>query len=121
MFYLSFLSQSVEPRGSVVRRGRESELWEEVTPDMMSEEEEEGNGNIRHPPSYRSKGLNKFIAKLDKRLDTKQSKHSRVARRLGSPREKPLREREDEQRTADSEHRSSHSESDGEMNTSSIL
>ena len=98
---------------------------------MMSEEEEEGNGYIRHPPSYRSKGLNKFTAKLDKRLDTKQSKHPRVARILGSPREKPLphmckkwvikdlREREDEQRTADSEHRSSHSESDGEMNTSS--
>lgn len=90
MFYLSFLSQSFERRGSVVRSGRESELWEEVTPDMMSEEEEEGNGYIRHPPSYRSKGLNKFIAKLDKRLDTKQSKHPCVARRLGSPREKPL-------------------------------
>ena len=90
MFYLSFLSQSFERRGSVVRSGRESELLEEVTPDMMSEEEEEGNGYIRHPPSYRSKGLNKFTAKLDKRLDTKQSKHPRVARRLGSPREKLL-------------------------------
>ena len=56
MFYLSFLSQSFEWRGSVVRSGREAELYA-VTPDMMSEEEEEGNGYVRHPPSYCSKGL----------------------------------------------------------------
>ena len=44
--------QSYERRGAVVRAGRESELWEGVTPDMMSEEEEDGEGYVRHQPSY---------------------------------------------------------------------
>ena len=69
----------------VVRSGREAELWEEVTLEMMSEEEEV----YRYPSSYRSTGLNnKFLAKLIKRLDTKQLKHPCVAHRLGSPHEK---------------------------------
>ena len=39
-----------ERRGSVVRSGREAEhIWEEVTSDMMSEDEEEGNGYVRYP------------------------------------------------------------------------
>ena len=35
-------------------------------------------GFVRHPPSYRSDGLGKFIAKLDKHLGSKLSKHPRV-------------------------------------------
>lgn len=55
---------------------------------MMSEEEEDGDSYIRHPPSYRSESFNKFIDKLDQRLQSKHSKHPRLERRLGSPRNK---------------------------------
>ena len=59
---------------------------------MMSEEEEDGGSYIRHPPSYRSKALNKFIDKLDQRLQSKLVKHPRLERRPGSPRKKPVPE-----------------------------
>ena len=68
---------------------RETELWEGVTPDMMPEEEENGEVYVRHPPSYRSTNVNKFIHKLDSRLIPK-SKHPRVERMLGSPRERSI-------------------------------
>ena len=114
-----------------MKKGREVELWEDVTPEMMSEEEEDGEGYVRHPPSYRSEGLTKFITKLDQRLDMRQSKHPRVARRLDSPLEKPLPhmykkwvvkkelrgehgQREYEQYTSDDEE----SKIEGETNTS---
>ena len=77
--------QSYERRGSVVRPGKESELWESITAEMMSEEEEHGDSYIRHQPSYRSKAFSKFIDKLDKRLYSKLSKHPRLERSLGSP------------------------------------
>ena len=48
---------------------KEGELWADVTPDMMSEEEKDGDVYIRHQPSYRSNTLNKFIKKLDQRLE----------------------------------------------------
>ena len=42
-FYNYFVFvQSYERRGSVLKPGRESELWKNVTADMMSEEEEKG-------------------------------------------------------------------------------
>ena len=53
---------------------------------MMSDEEENGEGFVRHPPSYRSEVLNNFIAKLDSRYDkTQQKTQPRKKRVLGSP------------------------------------
>ena len=65
-------------------------LWAEVTPDLMSEEEKEGDVYVRHPPSHRSDSSNKFIKKLDQQLDSKmdRKRHPRLRRRLGSPRVK---------------------------------
>lgn len=52
----------------------------------MSEEEEDNGIFVRHPPSYRSVSLNRFIDKLDYRLEKLPStSHSRIQRRLGSP------------------------------------
>ena len=47
---------------------------------MMSEEEKDGDVYIRHQPSYRSNTLNKFIKKLDQRLeaDINRKKHPRL-------------------------------------------
>ena len=59
-----------------------------VLPEMMSEEED-GAGYIRHPPSYCSDALNAFIVKLDTGLQSKCTKHRRLERTLGYPREKP--------------------------------
>lgn len=61
-----------------------------VTPDMMSDEEEDGAVYIRHPPSYRSDALSSFIVKLDSRLEAEGggTAHPRTERRLGSPRQK---------------------------------
>lgn len=79
----------------MTKSGKETNLWAEVTPEMMSDEELEGNVYVRHQPSYRSDGLNAFIKKLDLRLETDDSNrvgrgaHPRLERRLGSPREKP--------------------------------
>jgi hypothetical protein len=76
-----------------VTKGKETNLWAQVTPEMMSDEELEGNVYVRHQPSYRSDGLHAFIKKLDSRLETDNSNrwgrgaHPRLERRLGSPRE----------------------------------
>ncbi len=53
----------------VVKEGRETELWSQVRPEMMSEEEEENGVFVRRPPSYRSDSLNTFIDKLEYRLE----------------------------------------------------
>lgn len=37
---------------------------------MMSEEEKDGEVYVRHAPAYRSNSLNRFISKLDHRLDS---------------------------------------------------
>lgn len=62
-------------------------MWADISPDMMSDEEFDENEKtyIRHPPSYRSEILNKFIARLDARGDQQRSNHPRMKRRLGSP------------------------------------
>ena len=46
-----------------MKEGKEATMWAEVTPEMMSEEEfvEEENIYSRHPPSYRSNLMIKFI------------------------------------------------------------
>ena len=78
--------KSYERRGKVVKEGRETELWSQVPPEMMSEEEEENGVFVRRPPSYRSDSLNTFIDKLEYRLDNLPStNHLRAQRRLGSP------------------------------------
>ena len=84
--------QSYERRGKVVKEGKEALLWAEVSPDLISEEEKEGDVYVRHPPSHRSDSLNKFIKKLDQRLDSKMDRktHPRLGRRLGSPRDKTV-------------------------------
>ena len=38
-----------------MKEGRESVLWADVTPEMMSDEERDEEIYVRHPPSYRSK------------------------------------------------------------------
>lgn len=70
----------------MLKSGREKELWQDVTPDMMSDEEQIGENYVRHQPSYRSDALNKFITKLDNRGDKKMSAHPRTKRTMGSPR-----------------------------------
>ena len=79
--------QSYERQSRAIKATSEKEkkYWSYVTPDMMSDEEKDGNTYIRHPPSYRSERLNRFIQKLDSRLDSTPSRHARV---LGSPVEK---------------------------------
>ena len=68
-------------------------MWADISPDMMSDEEFDDKQRIyiRHPPSYRSTILNKFVAKLDLRVRTQyKGIHPRMERKLGSPIEKPL-------------------------------
>ena len=48
-------------------RATEMKAWKYMRADMMSEEENDGDGFIRHRYSWRSDKLNKFIEKLDKR------------------------------------------------------
>ena len=56
---------------------------------MMSDEERVGDKYVRHPPSYRSDRFNRFLEKLDSRLEkTKTTHHARHERVSGSPVEK---------------------------------
>ena len=59
----------------------------------MSDEEKVGDTYVRHPPAYRSDRLNRFIQKLDDRLNSTPSHHARHSRILGSPIEKPVHPR----------------------------
>ena len=70
----------------MIRSDREAKLWEDITPDMMSEEEKCDDTYVRHPPSYRSKAVYKFLCKLDNRCKKQMSTPPRVKRPLGSPR-----------------------------------
>ncbi len=75
--------KSYDRRGKVVKEGWETELWFQVPPEMMSEEEVENGIFVCHPPSYRS---DSFIYKLEYQLDNLPSmSHLRAQRRLGSP------------------------------------
>ena len=80
-----FFLQSYERRGRVAKKGTEASLWADVTPEMMSEEELDEGVYVRHQPSYRSEALQRFINKLDARLDAEKGTHPRLERRLGSP------------------------------------
>ena len=59
--------------------------WSEVTPDMMSDEEKDGETYFRHQPSFRSTRFNNFIEKLDERIEKMPTSHPRHTRILGSP------------------------------------
>ena len=68
---------------------REIKHWKDITPDMMSEEEAEGDDFIRHRPTWRSSSLNKFLEKLDSRFKAKHQKSLAKPRSYGSPSDKP--------------------------------
>ena len=78
-------TQIYERRAKQVR-DREQDYWKDVTPDMMSDEEKQGDVFIHHQPSYRS---TKFLNKLDQRAAAKSSYQPRASRELGSPAKKP--------------------------------
>ena len=61
-----------------MKDGKEAELWSEVSPEMMSDEEREGEGYVCHQPHYRSRSLNSFIKKLDSRLDSTKKKKKNI-------------------------------------------
>ena len=67
-------------------------MWADITPEMMSDEELDSTGKvyIRHPPSYRSDVLNKFITKLDSRCSESKATHPRMERIQGSPTNKAV-------------------------------
>lgn len=72
-------------------KGKEVSLWADLTPEMMSDEEVDGDVYVRHQPSYHSELVNKFILKLDTHLARgDKGNHPRKKRRLGSPRNKPI-------------------------------
>ena len=55
----------------------------------MSEEEEDGDGFVRHSLSWRSQTLNNFFGKLDRRLSIGSSKILAKRRVYGNTVEKP--------------------------------
>jgi hypothetical protein len=82
--YSLYLLQIYERRAKAVR-ANELSYWQQLTPDMMSDEEKSGEVFVRHQPSYRSDSLNKFLTKLDSRTDKKTSHQPRMPRITGSP------------------------------------
>ena len=74
----------------MVKGPKEERLWKEITPEMMSDKERVGDKYVRHPPSFRSEKVSKFIEKLDSRLVKKGVNATRLARVVGSPRSLPL-------------------------------
>lgn len=87
--HVLFCTQIYERRAKQVR-DREQDYWKDVTPDMMSDEEKQGDVFIRHQPSYRSTNFTKFLNKLDQRAAAKSSHQPRASRELGSPAKKPI-------------------------------
>ena len=84
--------QCYERRGKEVIGSREAKRWSEVTPSMMSDEEEQGDTYIRHLPLYRSTLLSQFIDKLDGRHEKRNSgaNHPRKQRVLGCSVDVPI-------------------------------
>ena len=82
--------QLFERRAKVLKKkSAELNLWRYITPDMMSEEEEDGDGFVRHSFSWRSHVLNSFLVKLDKRLSAGNPKVLLKKRVYGDILEKP--------------------------------
>ena len=65
------------------RMPKKKKLWQDVTPDMTSDEEKIGEKYVHHQPSYHSDSLNKFVTKLDSRSDKKMLAHPRTRRTIG--------------------------------------
>ena len=81
--------QAYERRSSVVRPGKEADYWKDVTPDMMSDEEEVDDVYVRHSPSYRCEKFHNYLMKLDKRVAAKgKNVHARFQRQEGAVIEK---------------------------------
>ena len=92
---------------------------------MLSDEEKVGDTYVRHQPSFRSERLNKFIQKLDERIENMPTTHPRHHRVLGSPIVTPVPEHakpwmlaeppslSEEESQADSHNICSESESEG--------
>ena len=66
-------------------KARESVVWKVITPDMMSEEEDEGEEFIRHRPDWRSASFNRFIEKLEQRFKSKNPQSLAKSRSYGDP------------------------------------
>ena len=81
---LGLTMQIFERRAKEVKPS-EANFWHQITPEMMSDEEKQGEVFIRRQPSYRSQELNKFLSKLDKRYEKKPSHQPRITRVMGSP------------------------------------
>ncbi len=63
----------------------EMNLWENITPNMMSDEEEV-NGEFKiHRPGWRSSDFNGFLERLDARATLANSKRPRYDRCIGTP------------------------------------
>ncbi len=82
--YLIF--QKFERRGRHVQ-DPEKDMWADVTPAMMSGEEDIGNNTFKvHQPEWRSEELNKLFKDLDARADQAMNKgHARKNRVIGTP------------------------------------
>ena len=65
-------------------KAKEENHWKQVTPDMMSEEEDENGEFIRHRPQWRSTSFNVFVEKLDKRYKLKHEKTLAKPRSYGT-------------------------------------
>ena len=87
-FLCYHILQLFERRAKVVK-AREIKNWKDITPEMMSEEEAEGDEFIRHRPSWRSSSLNKLLEKLDNRFKAKNKKSLAKPRSYGIPSDKP--------------------------------
>ena len=48
-----------------LRKRKESDRWNSISPEMMSDEEKRGSVYVRHQPEYRSETFNLFMKKLD--------------------------------------------------------
>ena len=70
-------------------KNKEKTHWKDVTADMMSEEEPDGDEFIRHRPSWRSPFLNCFVTKLENRFIKKHGKSLAKPRRYGSLIDRP--------------------------------
>lgn len=64
--------------------------WKEVTPAMMSDEEELDDVYVRHRPAYRSALFNSFIDKLDERENHLNPSRPRHKRQLGEVVDVPI-------------------------------
>ena len=65
----------------------EQEMWEDVNPSMMSDEEDVGNNTFRiHRQEWRSQEFSDFLQELNRRADAVTKKaHPRRNRIVGTP------------------------------------